>query len=383
MPTADELLGDDSVAALIATLRADAPAATLPNLRRVRKELAPLSLRQRADAVKDALLTDLPGDYNHLEHVIRTALAHDSFTGWLIWPVTEAVAVKALDDGSGAAFDAGLRLLADLTGRLTAEFAVRPMLDHDLARALRIISKEWVSSPDEHVRRLSSEGTRPFLPWAKRVPAILAQPAATIPIIDALYRDESDYVQRSVANNLNDLSRQQPQLTVETAARWLDQPDANTARLVRHALRTLVKGGHPDALALLGYPAPDGIQVGTPLLADRTVAVGGELPFTVTIGNTAGEPARLAIDYVVHHVKANGSQTPKVFKLTTATLGAGETLTLSKRHSFKEITTRRYHPGTHAIQIQVNGVVGDKAEFELITTTTTSTTTTTAGLPAR
>jgi 3-methyladenine DNA glycosylase AlkC len=377
MPTADELLGDDSVAALIATLRADAPRATLPNLRRVRKELGPLPLRQRADAVKDALLADLPGDYNHLERVIRSALAHDSFTGWLIWPVTEAVAAKALEDGSAAAFDAGLRLLADLTGRLTAEFAIRPMLEHDLDRALRIIGKEWTCSPDEHVRRLASEGTRAFLPWAKRVPAILAQPKATIPIIDALYRDESDYVRRSVANHLNDLSRQQPQLTVETAARWLDKPDANTARLVRHALRTLVKSGRPDALALLGYPAPEGIQVGTPHLSDRTVAVGGELPFTVTIGNTAGEPARLAIDYVVHHVKANGSQTTKVFKLTTATLGAGETLTLSRRHSFKEITTRRYHPGTHAIQIQVNGVVGEKAEFELTTTTKK------AGSPAR
>jgi 3-methyladenine DNA glycosylase AlkC len=365
MPTADELLGDQVVATLIAGLKAAEPGASLTTLRRVRKELAPLSLRQRTDALKDAILADLPGDYDHLEHVVRTAITSDAFTGWLIWPVTEAVAARALADDRTAAFDAGLRLLADLTGRLTAEFAIRPMLDHDLARALPIITEEWTRSPDEHVRRLASEGTRPFLPWAKRVPAILAQPASTIPIIDALYLDESDYVRRSTANHLNDLGRQQPKLAVDTASRWLEHPDANTAGLVRHALRVLVKNGDPGALQLLGFGAIDGVLAAMPVLGERTVAVGGELAFSVTVENTGESAARLAIDYVVHHVKANGSQTPKVFKLTTTTLAPGATATFSRRHSFKEITTRRYHPGTHAIQIQINGVTGEKAPFEL------------------
>lgn len=365
MPTADELLGDHAVKALISTLKTAEPGASLATLRRVRNTLGPLSLRQRTDALKDAILADLPGDYDHLERVVRTALTQDAFTGWLIWPVTEAVTARALESGRDAAFDAGLRLLADLTGRLTAEFAIRPLLEHDLDRALAIILAEWVTSPDEHVRRLASEGTRPFLPWAVRVPAILARPAGTVPIIDALYRDESDYVRRSAANHLNDLSRQQPQLTVDTAARWLASPDANTAGLVRRALRTLVKSGRPDALELLGYSRPDGIRAAAPLLAGRTVALGGEITFTVTIANTADAPARLAVDYVVHHRKANGSQTPKVFKLTTTTLGPGESVTLTRRHSFKEITTRRYHPGEHALQVQVNGVAGERATFEV------------------
>jgi hypothetical protein len=172
-------------------------------------------------------------------------------------------------------------------------------------------------------------------------------------------------VQRSVANHLNDLSRQNPQLVVDTAAGWLADADENTAGLVRHALRTLVKKGHPGALQLLGYAAPDGIVVAKPVLGAPAVTVGGELPFTVTVDNTGDTAARLAIDYVVHHVKANGSQTPKVFKLTTTTLGAGQSTTLTRRHSFKEITSRRYHPGTHALQVQVNGVAGEKVSFEL------------------
>jgi hypothetical protein len=154
-------------------------------------------------------------------------------------------------------------------------------------------------------------------------------------------------------------------LTVDTAARWLASPDANTAGLVRRALRTLVKSGRPDALELLGYSRPDGIRADAPLLSGQTVAVGGEIAFTVTITNTGDAPTRLAVDYVVHHRKANGSQTPKVFKLTTTTLGPGESVTLTRRHSFKEITTRRYHPGEHALQVQVNGVAGERATFEV------------------
>lgn len=364
MPTADELIGDQAVATLISCLRKAEPGSSLAALRRARSALAPLPLRQRADLLKDAMLADLPGDYDRLDGIVRTALASEAFTGWLIWPVTEAVAAKAIGAGSDAAFDAGLRLLADLTGRLTAEFAIRPMLDHDPARALAAV-RGWTGSPDVHVRRLASEGTRPFLPWAKRVRAILAEPAGTVPIIDALYRDESDYVRRSVANHLNDLTRQQPKLALDTAARWLDRPDGNTAGLVRHALRTLVKKGDPDALGLIGFEPAAGIVAAAPVLAAAAVAVGGELAFSVSIENTGDTAARLAIDYVVHHVKANGSRTPKVFKLTTRTLAPGERATLSRRHSFKQISTRRYHAGTHALQIQVNGVAGEPAEFDL------------------
>ncbi len=361
MPTADELLNASAVTGLARILSVAAPSVVAAATR-----LNGLGLRERTDLVHDALLADLPDDYPRFEAVVRKALRDPEFTGWMIWPVTEAVTSRALADGGGAAFDRALALLADLTPRLTAEFGIRRLLDADLGRALPIVLT-WTGHADEHVRRLASEGTRPLLPWAKRVRAIFEDPASTLPVLDALHRDPSEYVRRSVANHLNDISRRDPALAAATAERWLDgEPDQPTVRLVRHGLRTLVKQGHPQALALLGFPAVDGLVVDGPALDTTAVAVGGALGFSYVVENTGAEPARLAIDYVIHHRKANGSTTPKVFKLTTRTLGPGERLTVARTHSFRVISTRVYHAGEHAIALQVNGEVFGRSAFTLL-----------------
>ncbi|MFS8198391.1 DNA alkylation repair protein [Streptomyces sp. CWNU-52B] len=374
MPFADELIGRHTVQSLTRAMRAAAPDAALTALRAAPRQLDALSLRERADLLRDALLTDLPGDYAALARTVR--VARDSapdFTGWLIWPVTGALATRAVQaggasqeagEGGAAAFDDAMDLLADLTGRLSSEFAIRTLLRHDLDRALGIIVGEWTGSADADVRRLASEGTRPYLPWAVRVPDIMARPGATVPVLDALYRDESEYVRRSVANHLNDLSRDHPELVVDTARRWLDRPGDTTERLVRHGLRTLIKRGHPGALELLGF-APAVLEVEGPRLDRDTVPFGGSVRFTASIRNTGEAQARLAIDYVVHHRKANGGQTGKTFKLTTRTLAPNERIEVTREHSFRPITTRRYHPGQHAISLQINGVESPRADFEL------------------
>ncbi|QXC59094.1 hypothetical protein KSP35_11780 [Aquihabitans sp. G128] len=366
MPTADELIGPEVVTALAVAVERALPGTACTAVRAARRRIAPLALRQRAVLLADALVQDVPGGYAPLAAAARAALADPGFTGWMTWPVTEAAVALALADGGTAAFDDALALLAELTPRLSGEFAIRGLLAADLDRAVATIVG-WTESPDEHVRRLATEGTRPFLPWSKRVPAILARPSTTVPILDALHRDESEYVRRSVANHLNDLNRQQPDLAVELAERWLAAPEAGveTQRLVRHGLRTLVKQGHPGALALLGFPPADAVTVTAPVLGAATVAVGGELPFEATLVNTGDAPARLAVDYVVHHVKANGGRTPKVFKLATRVLAPGESVTVSRRHPFKPISTRRYHPGEHAIALQVNGIATAATPFHL------------------
>jgi 3-methyladenine DNA glycosylase AlkC len=365
MPFADDLIGDHTAKILINAIQAKAPGSPLPSLRGAAGDLTTRSLRERSDLLRDALLADLPGDYNSFARTIRAA-QHGSlpFRGWLIWPVTTALATKAITDGSTEAFDDAMAMMAELTSRLTSEFAIRLLLDHNLDRALAIVGT-WTGSPDEHVRRLASEGTRPFLPWATRVPAILARPRETLPVLHALYRDEAEYVRRSVANHLNDLSRQQPDLVVDTAAAWLADPDDNTLRLVRHALRTLIKKGDSGALALMGF-APATLEVIGPALSAIEIPFGGDLAFTVTIVNNGAEPATLAIDYVVHHQKASGKQSAKTFKLTTATLAPGQKLELSRRHSFREITTRRYYPGAHAVELQINGVRHGRRDFTLL-----------------
>lgn len=172
-------------------------------------------------------------------------------------------------------------------------------------------------------------------------------------------------MRRSVANHLNDLGRQHPDLVVATTAAWLAAPDANTAALVRHALRSLIKKGNPQALAQQGFHAVD-VDVRGPVLDAAAVPFGGVIGFSVGIRNVGGEPARLAVDYVMHHQKANGTLTGKTFKLTTVTLAPGERVDLSRSHSFRLITTRRYHAGVHALEVQVNGVLSGRAEFTLL-----------------
>ncbi|GAB2669550.1 hypothetical protein GCM10027271_31980 [Saccharopolyspora gloriosae] len=365
MPFAEELIGARTVQELTAALRVVLPDAELPAVRAAGPALPPLALRERSDLLRDALLADLPDGYDEFADVVRAAARRaPTFTGWLIWPVTAAVAARAIRDDAAAAFDDAVALLAELTDRLSSEFALRSLLNHDLDRALAVISG-WTRSENEGVRRLASEGTRPYLPWAVRVPRLLSEPSSTLPILGELYRDDSDYVRRSVANHLNDLSRVDPDLVTSTAAKWLAEPDANTPRLVRHGLRTLVKRGHPEALRLLGFP-PVRVEVTGPELAADEVAIGAALTFTASVHNPEPEPARLVIDYLVHHRKADGSRTAKTFKLTTRTVAPGETVELTRAHPFRVLTTRRYHPGLHGIELQVNGVRSGRAEFTLL-----------------
>jgi 3-methyladenine DNA glycosylase AlkC len=325
--------------------------------------LEALSLRERTDLVSAALVEALPADYPTAAAIVRGLLADPAFRGWGVWPVGETVTTLALADGSTGAFDDALALMAELTPRLTSEFPIRRLLEADLGGALPIILT-WTRHPDEHVRRLASEGTRAYLPWAIRVRALLADPAATVPIIDALYRDPSDYVRRSVANHLNDLSRHAPDVVVATAARWLADPASSTSAVLRRGLRTLIKKGHPAALALLGFAAVE-VMVAAPELDKSVVELPCELGFSFTVTNGGTVATDVAVDYLVHYVKSDRRLAAKVFKLATRHLSPGETASFAKRHAFRQMTTRVHYPGTHAIEVQVNGQRYGRTEFEV------------------
>ena len=169
-----------------------------------------------------------------------------------------------------------------------------------------------------------------------------------------------------MANHLNDLARHAPDEVVATAASWMAAPDENTPWVVRHGLRTLLKKAHPGALELLGFP-PASIAVTPPRLDSTAVELPGELAFAFEVTNNGPAEARLAVDFVVHYAKANGTLAEKVFKLATPVLGPGESRTFSKRHAFRQMTTRVHHPGDHALQLQVNGVRYPAAGFTVVT----------------
>jgi len=358
----NELINADAVAGLRANLATVAPDLGFAALATVAASFGEASLRERTDLVSAALLADLPADYSAVAAVFRAALDNPSFSGWTIWPVGETVTTLALAEPQH--FADGLGLLAELTPRLTSEFPIRRLLEHDLDAALPVI-QTWTLAPDPHVRRLASEGTRAFLPWAIRVRSLLARPESTVPILDALYRDESDYVRRSVANHLNDLARQSPDLVVEVARRWLDLPDENTAWVVRHGLRTLVKKAHPGALGVMGF-APVTVSVSEPVLDSAVITLPGDLGFRFILTNDGETTERMAVDYVVHFMKSNGRQAEKVFKLTAATLAPGESVAIAKRHAMRQMTTRVHYAGTHSLELQVNGERHTRTDFEVL-----------------
>jgi 3-methyladenine DNA glycosylase AlkC len=366
VPTADELLSAAQVKALLKCLRAADPGCKWTALSASTKPFADLGLSERALFVRDALLHDLPTSYAAAAKIFRVALRNPALRSWMVWPVGEVVAVKAISSARDRDFDDGLALLAQLTTRFSSEFAIRNFLNADLERTLDA-ALAWTSHADEAVRRLASEGTRPRLPWAKQVPAFRSQPAAAIGILDALYTDESETVRRSVANHLNDISRADPVLAVRTAQRWLKRPDENTLRLVRHAMRTLIKQADPGALSLMGFSPPQGVLVSGPRVVTNVVALGDELVFEGVVTNEGSHEVRLVIDYIVHYRKANGLTAPKVFKLSAKTLAPGESLAFAKRHSFKPISTRKHYVGQHSIELQVNGVRSVGATFEVVT----------------
>ena len=364
---------------LVTELRAIFNAAGPPSGRRFPEWLALESsgaglqdrpLRGRVDTVRDAIIDDSGHDFDLLTDVVDRSLQQDRFTGWMIWPVTEALAQLAVDASAhaadrrpGGAFEAGLELMRRLTSRLSAEFALRIFLNADAARTIDVATT-WCADPDEHVRRLASEGTRSYLPWAKQVTDLHLRPTLTVPIIDALYRDDSAYVRRSVGNHVNDLSRRHPDLVVEIGRRWFAAPDRNTQALVKRAFRTLIKVGDAGALAAMGFGGDAGVT--GPLLDRRSVRVGEDIEVRAILTNTGSAPTRLAVDYVVNYRKARGQTAPKVFKMATVNLEAGETTELTKRRSFAPTNTRVLYPGAHSIELQVNGRRHGVAEFELV-----------------
>ncbi|MCZ2820761.1 DNA alkylation repair protein [Modestobacter sp. VKM Ac-2977] len=359
----DELISPAVVARLRAAVEAVAPTRHLPALVQAEGAVRGVRLRERVDIVRDALLSDVPAGFPAAERVVLDVLDEPRFGGWMIWPTTEFIAARALETASTRDFDAAMTLLARLTVGLTGEFAVRELLNTRPERGLRIM-EAWTEHDSEHVRRLATEGSRAYLPWAKRVPWLLAHPRATRGILDATYRDPAEYVRRSVANHLNDLGRVDPSVVTEAAAAWAGEPDANTPWVLRHGLRTLIKRADPTALALVGFTG-DSLHVAQPRIPAAVVPWGGDLTFTALVTNHGETDATVAIDYSIGFQRANGSVSAKTFKLGSRRIAAGGSTVVTKTHSFRPLTTRTHYPGPHHVTVQANGVLSPPEGFVL------------------
>ena len=254
-------------------------------------------------------------------------------------------------------FDKSMYGLKELTKSFSSEYAIRHFIIKDREKCFKYF-KDWVKDENVEVRRLVSEGLRPRLPWGIRLQEFVKEPKPIIEFLEMLKDDKELYVRRSVANNLNDITKDHPDLVIETIKDW------DNKWVIKHALRTLIKDGNPKALELMGYSRKPQVSIKN-ITFDKIVKIGECLNFSFDIKSESRKLQPLVVDYVIYHKKANGSKTPKIFKLKNIELKSNQIIFIKKSHSFKIITTRKYYRGEHSLSIKINGKEFHFGEFNL------------------
>jgi 3-methyladenine DNA glycosylase AlkC len=326
-----------------------------------------LALMPRGKHIAQALQRNLPPDYPKAIAILLASLdqPHGRDAGltlgsFLYLPHTMFVAQFGLGH-----FEASMAAQHALTQRFTAEFSIRSFLQqHEAATLARL--KQWASDPSEHVRRLVSEGSRPRLPWASRLPAFQKNPAPVLELLELLKDDQALYVRRSVANNLNDIGKDHPELLAKTAKQWLKGATDERRWIVKHALRSAVKRGEPGALEVLGFGKSANVEVENVRITPQRVVMGEKVNIAFDVANTRGKPQDVLVDFCIHYVKSSGKTSDKVFKLKVLRLAPKETVRLSKTVSTAEMTTRKHYAGAHRVEVLLNGQASSLGVFELM-----------------
>lgn len=295
-----------------------------------------------------SIVTDLPG---------RLQADTTDFGSFPYLFLPDYVATYGLDH-----FDHSTSALEQLTMFISAEFAVRPFIERYGDRMLTKMLG-WTTHPDHRVRRLASEGCRPRLPWGMALKSLQKDPAPVLGILEALKKDPSEWVRRSVANNLNDISKDHPGLIIDLAKRWRGG-SAETDALVKHGCRTLLKQGHPEILEEYGLQSTS-VEVQDFIITTPLVRIGQALEFSCTIRHAGPEAAVVRLEYGVYYLRANGSHSRKVFKISERVYQPGEVMQIQRRQSFRLITTRRFYSGRQLLSVIVNGEEKASADFDL------------------
>lgn len=312
-------------------------------------------LKQRMRHISGCLKDALPDDYEEALAILVEAGPSTADAGFAAMVMSDFVEAYGADY-----FEPSVDALAVFTRTVSAEFAVRPFLvrypDAMLARM-----RDWADSPDPALRRLASEGTRPRLPWGMALKQYQADPSPIIPLLEKLRHDPSEDVRRSVANNLNDIGKDHPDLVVGLLESWQDGSE-EVADITGHALRVLIKKGHSRALELLGFhPDPD-VVVEHLTVDPAPATIGSKVVVSFSVRSTGRDVQPIVVDGVVHFARPSGVST-KVFKWKTAELAPGATLRIRRSVTLQHLSTRRIHSGTHSVEVQVNGKPQARLDF--------------------
>ena len=261
-------------------------------------------------------------------------------------------------------FEESVQAMEKITTFTSCEFAVRPFYlsypDQMMTQTMA-----WAKHPNFKVRRLASEGCRPRLPWAMGIPNLKKDPSPILPILELLKNDPEEWVRRSVANNLNDISKDHPEIARQLAINWKGN-SKETDWVVKHGSRTLLKQGDPEIMELFGFSHPEKIQVLDFKSDQPTVKVGEDLWFEFNLENKGEHPALIRLEYAVFFLRSKGKQSKKVFQISEKEYPGNSFTTIRRKQHFKPISTRVYYPGTHKLTIIVNGIEKSSLEFEVV-----------------
>ena len=336
------------------------------------EDFSELSFGDRSNKITTTLYNYLPKDYKTALGILTASLGEEiqveeleGYDGFYIMPLCGYIAkygIKYINDDP--LFYLSLEAQVEMTKRFSAEYSIRYFLKERENDTLEFL-KNLTSSENCHVRRLVSEGTRPRLPLSIRLHSFVKNPQKILELLDMLKNEPTRLVQRSIANNLNDIAKDNPDSVAQFLSKWKSEGVKDIDWIISHATRSLVKEGHLPTLELLGYKSDLQLSIKNFYLQEKNITLGESLEFSFDIELLEGRE-KVVIDYILYFKKANGALKPKVFKLKNTFLEKEKTLHITKKHPLKFATTRKYYEGTQAIELQINGkLVSQQLKFHL------------------
>lgn len=319
-----------------------------------------LEFKQRVVQISTNLGKYLPEDYKTAIHIIDKVIENYDvcLDGFVIF-FPGFVELYGQDKEN---WEVSMAALARYTRYASAEFAVRSFIINDEERMMAQMAA-WVRDDNEHVRRLASEGCRPRLPWGQALPNFQKDPSPVLRILEQLKADPSPYVRKSVANNLNDISKTHPHVVEKIAEDWYGK-DLRTDWVVKHGCRTLLKKGNSKVLNLLGFAEAGCVKVNGFSLDTSSVFIGEDMTFSFEV--EAKKATKVRLEYGIDYVKANGKRNRKIFQISELTFKYDGKKSYTKTHSFAEVSTRKHYPGLHSVTLIVNGTERGTLDFEVL-----------------
>jgi len=324
--------------------------------------LSELELKARVSLIAEYLNKNLVSSYPENLTVLRKVIAFRELKGFELWPISEYISQFGLNH-----YEESLEAMYELTQQFTAEFAVRPFLIKDYKKVFKYLSRH-VKDENVHIRRWISEGTRPLLPWGQKIHLFEKDPSLTTKFLEALKYDDELYVRKSIANHLNDLSKNNPNYVISTLENWLKEaPEIHQDKIkwiTKHALRTLIKKGDLSALKLIGIKGSAQVEIESLKLSKKKYILNDTLNLSFTLHSTAKTKQLIVVDYIISFLKKDGKYGKKVFKLKTFEILPRQSILMTKNHSLRLITTMKYYSGLHTIGIQINGKNLSQVSFD-------------------